>query len=430
MTVSNSSFTMSNDTGTILSNTATPTTLDPVYIDGIFLMNFEESLTKEIAKDYTGVTNSGGVTLGAGFAIFPGTPDYLTLQNNSNLTANFAGITDITICSKFRTTHTFAQKLIDIGGGQGRMALGITSAGAVEIFADVSAQQTIQAASPLTTYNDGNWHYAMIVLGSGGNQMYVDGSQITPTYSQGDSGATTTIMTNSDQVTLGAFVIGNIFGGLDFVGDMEVAFISSHAYTSGEISALNSFTGTDKIPAFNTLSVSGHLRVNDQLIYQDGNQALYSTLQSDTDGVANWVGVKGILMENTAAQSLPAAGTRYTLLTPTTVFDSGSISYSSGVFTLGDSGLYAVYVSLDYATNQFGRRYLEILDSDGIYHGETQTESISGGQETPLSTSAIVYWDGTGTYTLTVKATQTSGGSMSTGPSASRPTRIGIVKFI
>jgi hypothetical protein len=259
----------------------------------------------------------------------------------------------------------------------------------------------------------------MIVLGSGGNQMYVDGSQITPTYSQGDSGATTTIMTNSDQVTLGAYVIGTFPLGVDFVGDMEVAFISSHAYTSGEISALNSFTGTDKIPAFNTLSVSGHLRVNDQLIYQDGNQALYSTLQSDTDGVANWVGVKGILMENTAAQSLPVSGTRYTLLTPTTVFDSGSISYSSGVFTLGDSGLYAVYVSLDYALNPSGRRYVEILDSDGINHGETQTESISGAIPTPLSTSAIVYWDGTGTYTLTVKAFQTSGGSLSTGPSAS-----------
>ena len=45
-------------------------------------------------------------------------------------------------------------------------------------------------------------------------------------------------------------------------------------------------------------------------------------------------------MENSGFQDLVSSGVLYTLLTPTTIFDSGNITYNAGVFTLNEAGLY------------------------------------------------------------------------------------------
>ena len=81
-----------------------------------------------------------------------------------------------------------------------------------------------------------------------------------------------------------------------FGNDSTTGFYRSSSNTIGFSTA-----GVERMTIGNTNTI-----INNQIRYVDGNQALYSTLQSDASGNATWVGAKGIVRQHdTSSQSIP-----------------------------------------------------------------------------------------------------------------------------
>jgi hypothetical protein len=291
-----------------------------------------------------------------------------------------------------------------------------------------------QASSAASGYTSA--HILFTVENGVGNRFYIDGVEITPTYATGNASSEplpSSLVTVSlfDQVTSGGSPNGNYSNC-----DMDDVFILGSSITGDEANILynnrggSNYINYTSIPAHNEVVYTSKLTCNDDFKFANGSQALYSTLQSDSYGYANWVGSKVIMRQHdTSTQSINDFSWT-TMVTDETIFDSGDITQSSDVYTFPEAGVYLCQMDVHFANNATNIRAIRFLDSNNVERGRVDEQNNGAGTGVRLSTASIVYYDGIGTYTITPQVFQNSGGALALSGTTANPLKVSIVKLL
>ena len=177
---------------------------------------------------------------------FDGTDDYLSLGSNSTLQAIGS---NATIECWFKSSNTSSKFALMVGWGEGTsyysnfgignwfsawpdesIYVGVNSAAVVYAERDGSAK-----------YHDGNWHHAVGLIGQNNHKIFVDGSEVSVSFSSGSNSVSTSNIfgfSSGTEVYIGLRPYGNGH----FQGDLPVVKIYDRLLTAAEI--LRNFNAT------------------------------------------------------------------------------------------------------------------------------------------------------------------------------------------
>ena len=166
------------------------------------------------------------------FRSFNGTNATIDITN-STLNTALGGQSNFTIAFWFNTTDSGTNAIIDIDRGSGGdyMTIGITSG---SLFFTVRITSIVIDFTTDATYNDGTWYHAVFQCGTGGNKVFINGTQnSTLTYTNGSPAST-------DKIPVVASIeVGSTISATNYYnGYLDNFFFSTHLYTSGEVSTL------------------------------------------------------------------------------------------------------------------------------------------------------------------------------------------------
>lgn len=160
------------------------------------------------ATSTSGWTSTGKVNRGI---IFDGTDDYVNISDNTALDST----TDISISAWFKTTSAAGSNAIFSKSAASHATAPVylyTSAGSVNALVG-NGTSSFAISTPLSTYNDGNWHHTTLTIMGSTLSVYVDGTlKVTQTF-------TGTRSTNTNAAYIGRADIGTTYfsGALDEV---------------------------------------------------------------------------------------------------------------------------------------------------------------------------------------------------------------------
>ena len=177
---------------------------------------------------------------------FDGTDDYLSLGSNSTLQAIGS---NATIECWFKSSNTSSKFALMVGWGEGTsyysnfgignwfsawpdesIYVGVNSAAVVYAERDGSAK-----------YHDGNWHHAVGLIGQNNHKIFVDGSEVSVSFSYGSNSVSTSNIfgfSSGTEVYIGLRPYGNGH----FQGDLPVVKIYDRLLTAAEV--LQNFNAT------------------------------------------------------------------------------------------------------------------------------------------------------------------------------------------
>ena len=213
--------------------------------------------------------------IGEGKLSLDGIGDYVDLSTH---TGDYSGISEGTIAGWVNLTATSNRTIFDIGDGaansnyvsffvnNGQLRVTILDGGSTVLDVESSA-----------TINDGTWHHVAFTTSSSGNQLFIDGLQLTGgalTYNTGSSATTTFIddLNTVTNTTIGAFQDVGISG--EFQGLLDEVRVYDRALSSSDVAELTNLAPTD-LEA--TATTDGGLSLNEDggndayLIADDGS---------------------------------------------------------------------------------------------------------------------------------------------------------------
>src|SRR2546427_1839759 len=135
--------------------------------------------------------------------------------------------TDFTVAAWFRWTTNPSPYYTGIQGGGFSWELRVRNDGrfAVVFYQSIAPDVVTEVVSPLA-YNDGDWHHAAGVLGSGLVKLYVDGLLV----AQDTTNAIISVRTSTQTI------VGQVAS--DFAGDIDEDFVFSRGLSDEEIDTL------------------------------------------------------------------------------------------------------------------------------------------------------------------------------------------------
>jgi len=366
------------------------------FKDPDLLLTFDGDITADSSGNGFNFTNTG-VVAGVGssprsnFATFNGSTSELTLTSPTDLNAQIG--TSLTFGFWFKTTDSrdYNNRILNIhNDSTNRLGMSLFLENSLNIFSTVGGT-TVFLCNISIAYSDDVWRHIVFTINPSGHSIYLNGVLQTPTYDLGDSSAggfLTCSDANSTQYVIGRRVD---FSNLFYAGDLDDFFISGSAYSAADVLDVYNYTVSQK---------TSLLTVNNELIA--------STLQ-ETVAVAE----VGISRKNTTFQTI--GNNQYLVLaTNTQIFNSGDIIYSSDVYTLPEAGSYLCTACYSISANSSDTRNIYFLDSNAFQWGFVRCPPVTSGLSTGLSTTAIIYWDGSGgLFTVAAYAGNTSSGTLS-----------------
>ena len=234
--------------------------LDDAIVTPLLYMDFLDtygSYLQENSNSYP--MTASNVTDGTNVATFNGSTSYIK-YDETDFKTNTGTISALTISVRFKQASPVAgtKILCQVNSAAGRSSLRITN-GELNIFHRDGASTLIDATTTIggSAYSDNSFHYALFIMGSGGNSLYVDGTVVSSiTYATG-SGAVTSLTTDPDEVSIGAdFRDGLLFGSV-FTGDINRVYISSTALDVSQITAITNLSDPSLVTATHNTIVYG-----------------------------------------------------------------------------------------------------------------------------------------------------------------------------
>lgn len=438
LTITETSVSNGTDTiNTITENTATTYRMNDIFNKSpVFFADFETSLLLENIAPST-MTNSGGVTLSGGKAVGTGS-DYLLAPS-----VDFSSITSstgYTVCvdfSNFTNDTTGEQCIFAMGDNDilPRLDIYLDNLGSI-LFRHVNSGASVvfSASSSATGYTSA--HLLFVVESGVGNRIYINGVKITPIYLTGSS-SSEPLPTALNTLSLFNQVRSN---GTPNAGaysncHIDTCYVLAQSITDNEATQLYNYKDTTTnytaLSPHNELVYTSKVRFNDEVRIADGSQALYSTLQSDSYGIASWVGTKAIIRNRTATNQTIPNSTFTTFTTTTTIYDSGHITQASDVYTITEAGVYLCNFFAVFANNGTGLRAIRFLNTaTTAAYGRSDYQNNGAGSGVRMNISVVVYFNGVGTLTLSPQVFQSSGGNLDLAPTSLEPHFVSIVKLL
>ena len=209
---------------------------------------------------YNGTNNN--VTFSTGkfgdAAVFNGSSSYI---QSTSLGTYFAGNNTLSISFWFKSTTSVFQTLVSFSATSAastEMAVvirGDISNPPISIFNRNGGAYNIEANGPSSVI-DGNWHNVVLTGDSGGNKLYLDGSELTLSYSNGSGSTTLAMPSGINSFNIGANVDSG--GAENFTnGQIDQLRIFNTALSAANVTQLyneskiiESTDGTDSILQF------------------------------------------------------------------------------------------------------------------------------------------------------------------------------------
>ena len=195
-------------------------------------------------SDLSGNGNNGtltnGPTYSSGSLSFDGVNDYVDLGANAKLQSIGS---DATIDCWFKSTDVDSSRFgVIVGWGDGDLYFsnfGIGNWGSFSSLESIylgynnAVQCYVNETS--STYHDGNWHHAVVTIGSNNHKIFVDGIQKTLVFSRSDSYSVSNVFGYSVGTTINVSRRPYGGGGGYFKGNIPIVKIYNKVLTAQEI---------------------------------------------------------------------------------------------------------------------------------------------------------------------------------------------------
>src|SRR3989442_3316672 len=189
-----------------------------------------ETLTDSgLEKDLSGHGKEGTITVTTIVSGRVGLPRHFDGSGDGTTAPAFSvPATDFTVAAWFRWTTNPSPYYTGIQGGGFSWELRVRNDGrfAVVFYQSIAPDVVTEVVSPLA-YNDGDWHHAAGVLGSGLVKLYVDGLLV----AQDTTNAITSVRTSTQTI------VGQVAS--DFAGDIDGRVDFSPALTDEYLDTLS-----------------------------------------------------------------------------------------------------------------------------------------------------------------------------------------------